>query len=407
MKLLILDSPYSPYLHDLCKEIENFSSFECFKIDNTFSDYLYTNSMKRWRDEKKIDKLLFEEILNNSDFLRKSDLMADKNFSNSAIKYLNKIHAFHVQNKQFTAIIYNDKRWNHSIAKEYFKKFSIQYFVIERGLERGKTSTFSLDGLHSESWFYENYGEISKDPVIVDRPDFRGVKAQSSEAKATASISLFVLSLLIRKFEHLLIGKHVFHNDHNFIHYVHLAVRRALRFRRKPIDIPDSFILFVGQLSNDAQLRVFSQYKSSIDAFQSYINAAKTSENLIYAVHPNDSVGVEKKIQKLYPNVIVVRGVDQRLIKNASCVVSINSTVCYDALVLGKKTVFLGESVLVNHPDAVTFAKESRATNKRNTISAEMFMKLLTSYYQMPGDLHEYTDKEIKWTAISLLSRLR
>lgn len=111
--------------------------------------------------------------------------------------------------------------------------------------------------------------------------------------------------------------------------------------------------LFIGQVDNDIQTRLFSPYFSSnIEAFEWFVtNAIEDSHFVIGKHHPKSLIST-KEYQDVIGNISNVIWTDQfpldECLEVADYIVAVNSSVIFDAL-LHKKPVFsLGESLLSN-----------------------------------------------------------
>lgn len=129
--------------------------------------------------------------------------------------------------------------------------------------------------------------------------------------------------------------------------------------RIKEIDVrselgikPDQkVILFVGQVDNDIQSKLFSPYfTSNIEAFKWFLQFGKTKEYFILGKHhPKSSYGLSyyQEVIGVNKNVIWTDKIplDESL-KLADYVVAVNSSVIFDALMWNKPVLSLGTTIL-------------------------------------------------------------
>ncbi|UZH55642.1 CDP-glycerol glycerophosphotransferase family protein [Salinimicrobium tongyeongense] len=129
--------------------------------------------------------------------------------------------------------------------------------------------------------------------------------------------------------------------------------------RNEQINIKDKFgiksgqeiILFVGQVDNDIQTKLFSPYfKSNKDAFQWFINyGVKDDYFVIGKHHPKSQVSVSHYREAIGINENIVWTDELKLdecLKVADFVVTVNSSVIFDALLFGKPVLSLGTTIL-------------------------------------------------------------
>lgn len=125
-----------------------------------------------------------------------------------------------------------------------------------------------------------------------------------------------------------------------------LSLRTSKKQKNEPSEIlPNEYLFFPMQVSNDTQLMLNSDF-TNIQAIE-YI-LANYSAPIVVKPHPADQDALDKvlelkereKTERLY-----ISNMDTiELIRNSNTVVTINSTVGFEALLLNKETIFLGKS---------------------------------------------------------------
>jgi capsular polysaccharide export protein len=107
---------------------------------------------------------------------------------------------------------------------------------------------------------------------------------------------------------------------------------------------------------------------------------------------------------KFNPNSHVINNYTNELIKGCNFVITLNSTVGFEALQHHKKVIVLGEAIykisgIVISSNKQTFFKDLYETcknnNKINKILIDNFIKYLKYYYQINGNLFNYDNRTL------------
>ncbi|MEQ3660579.1 MAG: capsular biosynthesis protein [Glaciecola sp.] len=139
--------------------------------------------------------------------------------------------------------------------------------------------------------------------------------------------------------------------------------------------LPDNFIFIPFQVPNDSQIISNSSWIKSMEQFyEEVVSAFDTHLNdslyLVFKEHPSWPKHYEHLYDK-HPNILFANGNNtQELIQKAKAVVTINSTVGLEALLLGRKVITLG-SACYNVPGLVIHCPNSDVLRKRIAVLDE------------------------------------
>lgn len=105
------------------------------------------------------------------------------------------------------------------------------------------------------------------------------------------------------------------------------------------------YYLFPMQVTADSQVLLNSNV-TLLDAVKIAMEKSKErGVNLVIKPHPAELDNtIYDKIQRLYPQAIIMSGDMKVMIKNADKIITINSTVGLESILLGKQVEFLGKS---------------------------------------------------------------
>ena len=146
-----------------------------------------------------------------------------------------------------------------------------------------------------------------------------------------------------------------------------LVAREPHKHRKaaaSPVQLPERFIFVPFQVPNDTQIVCHSPWIDSMESFYQVIEQAVTtastqSEGLPFKVVIKEHPSWPRSFKHLHhrnPNIVFANEANtQELIEQALAVVTINSTVGVEGLLLGKKVITLGNS-FINVPGVVWHA---------------------------------------------------
>lgn len=177
--------------------------------------------------------------------------------------------------------------------------------------------------------------------------DVKGVLCHST----VASLKIDSLTASTSNRERLKIYENWYYNTSETL-WEQPAIVKEINFRSELGIKPDQkVILFVGQVDNDIQSKLFSPYfTSNIEAFKWFLQFGKTTEYFILGKHhPKSSYGLSyyQEVIGVNKNVIWTDKIPlDECLKLADYVVAVNSSVIFDALMWNKPVLSLGTTIL-------------------------------------------------------------
>ena len=132
----------------------------------------------------------------------------------------------------------------------------------------------------------------------------------------------------------------------NCVRSVALVPRDAKR-QSKSVELPSSYIFIPFQDDWDTQIRLFSPWirnMRELFAFAELV-AQRSGTVVVLKEHPSSRVKYPDLVKRASSKVIFANGNStQELIENADCVVTVNSTVGLESILLAKPVLVLGEA---------------------------------------------------------------
>lgn len=237
-----------------------------------------------------------------------------------------------------------DFAYKHNISTLYFEIANIpgKMFIDNQGTNKN-SSIYSnpekLDYISSvnkkkyEVWKKE-YVEIKKNKFVL--PQSKHVMKLKSLLSASLNILSIILGISIK----------------NKVYYYNLKVlfkSKTKIIKSNAIDIYKEKYVFVPlQVSNDTQIIINSDVSLKYLIDYAYEYAKSNSIKLVIKPHPaerNDNIlRYVNSLKENDDNIIVSNDNTMKLIENSELVITINSTVGLEALIMGKKVEFLGYS---------------------------------------------------------------
>ncbi len=171
-------------------------------------------------------------------------------------------------------------------------------------------------------------------------------------------------------------------------------------------------VLLALQLHADSQFAMYSPFKHNqelIDFVVPRLVAKLPDAELLVRKHPMDS-GTYRMPAGARP----FRGDLHQCCAHAQMLICVNSTVGFEAAILGKTVLCFGEGFYTRDPHIVTVTQETFSTQlagalrRRDDPAAGRALKAaVLRYYQSPGDVWAYTDEDLKATAAIVLEHVR
>ncbi len=173
----------------------------------------------------------------------------------------------------------------------------------------------------------------------------------------------------------------------------------------KKVELPKKYIFVPLQVNMDTQIVVHSNFRNMqefIDLVEKTFYSLNSDFQLVFKVHPMEKGVVNYKFNK---KSMVVDNDTKELIKNSEFLITINSTVGFEAIQEYKKVIVLGEafyrikdivicSSINNFKKDLSCLLDSNTTLDKNLI--DKFINYLKFEYQINGNLFNYDFSMIK-----------
>lgn len=190
--------------------------------------------------------------------------------------------------------------------------------------------------------------------------------------------------------------------------------RSSMTLERELEAIGSGFIFFPFQVHDDSQILLYSpRYRSMLEALKAIVDANEKCLRIVVKEHPSDlgRINYHGKLAGL-PNVLAVQNVPTaELLRRSRIVVTINSTVGIEALLLGKPVVTLGNA-FYNVPGLVFPAVDRPLSEvlrealecKVDEDLVQRFIAYLYFCYLVPGDWRHPTPENVQNMVKRILS---
>ncbi|WP_186435224.1 capsular polysaccharide export protein, LipB/KpsS family [Rheinheimera sediminis] len=130
-----------------------------------------------------------------------------------------------------------------------------------------------------------------------------------------------------------------------------LQQKRELFFQGVPTYAGQQDYVFVPlQLAQDSNVQLNSRFVNGMQEFIDYIEALYPNQTLVFKRHPRDNTNYQLRSARSYWSADCSRA----LIKGATKVHGINSTVLFEAELYGAETIIEGDCLLTRHADRKT-----------------------------------------------------
>ncbi|EGA70102.1 phosphoribosylamine-glycine ligase [Vibrio sinaloensis DSM 21326] len=302
-------------------------------------------------------------------------------------------------------MMHNDLRWQHSIARDICLEEGVPFCVSELGLFRPYTTTLDFHGVNANSSVATLDVDFSQfanlDEMQFDIPSsYHGHESKTSKLN-------FGYFLILSKLGGLL-GRNspILHNAFRIRPYLKRFWQQSVKSRvhtaNNALDtLPDRpYVFFPMQLENDTQFLIHSDFSSNQELLRRvekefYKSDLATSHQLVVKLHPNDLGCYEAQEETIFTKANTTKLVDR-----AASIVSVNSTVCMEALETDKPLFVLGRAFFaredVCQPTSLDELSSALSAPKPVSVNSRRgFLHYLKYEYSIHGAGFSYTEKQL------------
>lgn len=411
MNILILEPNYSNFEQDLAHYVTETKIDKIYSFIFNLGLYVYLWKTQPILIHNKLkDQTCSEQditiVLNTKTLLSEQIKKREKrSFTEQEILYQAKYVAF-AKNflKQYAidfVFMHNDLRWQHALTIQVCQLLNIRHMVTEFGVFRPSTITVDFKGVNAYSSlpkianFYKNYAIPNK--TLKNYPTSTR-KQLWIYSKFGAFLSLNLVGQLF-KLNVSLKNKH-----YSFVNYAKLFFSQFFTKKtRLSTKIPKKYIFIPLQVNTDTQILVHSPF-TDIQSFITFVEDAyfnlpafvQTEYQLVFKIHPME-LGVQD--YQFHPKSLVLNADTHTLIHHAALVITINSTVGFEALALYKKVLVLGEAFykiphlcICSHPNTLVedILRGLQTNNEMSQQIVDHFIAYLKYEYQINGNVYNY-----------------
>lgn len=405
MKILILEPFYTRFHIDLAKSLSTDISSFIFNYGNVF--YLIGAKKIYIDNELKTVEYSYNDlnIAKNTKTLYSEMLskIEDKESSKNDFEYMARYIAFTreylIRNKIELVTMHNDLRWQHALAIEVCKELKVNYLITERGIFRPDTTTIEFLGVNG-------YSSLPKDKEFYKNKNIKEKKLKSYKVSRLTNLEVnirFTLFILLNKIGDIFgLNSKIKNKSYSLSKYIELFIKQKFIKKASPnVILPSKYIFVPLQVNTDTQILVHSDFKDMqefISLVEKEFYSFESNIGLVFKIHPMEKGIVNYKFDS---KSIVVDIDTNELIKNSECVVTINSTVGFEAIMKHKKVLVLGEAFFKIDSITICSSKKSFKDDIKSILDGnielddeaiESFVKYLKYEYQVNGNLFNWSD---------------
>lgn len=408
-KILILEPFYTSFHSELAKSLSDDISAFVFNYGNI----VYLQGAKKVIVHKELEhiiatqndiaiakdtKTLYSETLRKIEGIEPSQ----SDFEYMA-KYVGFLREYLIKHKIELVTMHNDLRWQHALANKVCKELGVQYLITERGIFRPDTTTIEFEGVNG-------YSSLPKDKEFYK--SYKVAEKELRSYKVSKFINLkvnirFVLFILLNKLGGVFrLNSSVKNRGYSLSKYAKLFIKQKFGKRTSQgIRLPTKYIFIPLQVNTDTQILIHSDFKDMqefISLVEKEFYSLESDISLVFKIHPMEQGIVEYRFDS---RSLVVNSDTNELVKNSECVVTINSTVGFEAIEKHKKVLVLGEAFFKIDGISVCSSKKSfkdelvrvlDGSIELDNEAIEAFVKYLKYEYQVNGNLFSWSDETLE-----------
>ena len=409
MKILILEPFYTNFHIELADYLSSDIKALIFNIGNIVylkgadKTLAHKNILKAnytQKDMKIVEstKTLYTETLRKIDSVEPSF----EDFEYMA-RYIAFARDYLTINKIDLVLMHNDLRWQHTLTIALCKELDIKYLITERGIFRPDTTTVDFHGVNGYSSlpkdknFYKNYNVEIKE-----------LKSYKVSKMLNLKINIrFAFFILLNKIGDIFsLNSKIKNKSYSLSHYVNLFIKQKFsNSKQNIITLPEKYIFIPLQVNTDTQILIHSDFKDMqefITLVENSFYSLNSDLKLVFKIHPMEKGIVNYTFDN---RSIIVESDTNELIKKSEFVITINSTVGFEAIQQKKKVMVLGEAFFKIEDIAVCSSKDSlrdelqkilNDTIELDNEAIKSFVNYLKYEYQVNGNLFNWNDETFK-----------
>lgn len=406
MKILILEPFYTNFHSELAKKLSDDISTFIFNYGNI----IYLNGAKKVYVHKEIENISFTnkdlKIAKNTQTLYTETLRKIENIEPSQsdfeymAKYISYLRKYLLDNNIELVTMHNDLRWQHSLSIEICKELGVKCLITERGIIRPDTTTIEFQGVNA-------YSSLPKDKEFYKNYSIHEKTLRSYKVSKFTSLKVnlkFIVFIILNKIGSIFnLNTQVKNRDYSLVKFAKLFLKQKLTKKNSlDVSLPKKYLFVPLQVNTDTQLLIHSDFQDMqefICKVEKEFYSLDTGMGLVFKRHPMEQGMVEYKFDT---RSIVVNSDTNELVQNSECVITINSTVGFEAIQKYKLVIVLGEAFFKIDGIAVCSSKDSFKDDMQNVLDGnieldneaiEAFVKYLKFEYQVNGSLFNWSDE--------------
>jgi len=414
MNILSLDSPYSPFFSSVVEQIKSVTSFHGIFSKSGYRHYFSGDKCQFIGDILTKHSITTEDdhklaIWSNNHYSAYVRKFEQRELSTAEIekfaRFANFFRTYLKKQSIDFVMMHNDLRWHHAIARKICIEEGVPFCVSELGLFRPYTTTLDFYGVNANSSVasleidFTQYANCTGRRFNVPS-SFHGHESKTSKLN-------FAYFLLLNKLGG--IAGHnspILHNPFRIRPYIkrfwEQSVKRRVHTANNASEsLPEKpYVFFPMQLENDTQFLIHSDFSSNQSLLEQverafYHSTLSKTHQLVVKLHPNDLGCYEAKEQTLFTNANTTK-----LVKRSDAIVSVNSTVCMEAIETDKPLFVLGRAFFaredVCHPVSIAELSDGLSNPKPVDVAARKgFINYLKYEYSVHGAGYSYTKQEL------------
>lgn len=315
-------------------------------------------------------------------------------------------------------LCYSDSRWSVRVAENIFRRRS-KFFYFERGIYRGRTISFSQNGVNSRA--LPTISETFEEGKSFEFPTNNDERPLSNRNKVgligeARKNSFFLLFMLLYKIFYLL-NFNNYHKKISFKDYFIKFIRNSHLKKNKKLLIDWKsqrlVIGIAGQVLGDTNLQQSDNaYNDSQQLLVDVIE--KKVGSVVFRPHPLDS---QPLVDESNEDILISNGESlDEFLDNIDLLVTVNSTVGFEALKKEVPVVYYGRSFWTrNMPfcmfdglehqleDIVRYLSDPSVVSEWSEV--HRWTRHVETKYQKEGDIFNYTPGNLRKIVLNVLNQ--